>query len=93
MLGEGKNQDYKVTFDVNSDQTKVDLVKNIVAIANSGGGRIIFGRDETRKPGVEKAAILALDSARLCDFTERYIAPSKIELAHQTTQLQNGQCH
>ena len=90
MLGEGKNQDYKVTFDVSSEKTKVDLVKNIVAIANSGGGRIIVGRDETRKPGIDKAVTLVLDSARLCDFTERYIVPARIELAHETTQLRNG---
>ena len=33
MKGEGKHQDYKITFDPNDGKSKVDLVKNIVAIA------------------------------------------------------------
>lgn len=90
MEGEGKNQDYKLLFDTSDERAKVKLVKIVVAIANAGGGRIVFGRDETNKPGVEENVTTALDSARFADFVETYIKPAPINIAHDSQKLDNG---
>jgi len=90
MGGEGKNQDYKLLFDPSSERAKVNLVKKIVAIANAGGGRIIFGRDETNQPGIDESVVAPLDSSRISDLIEVYIKPSSINIGHETTELANG---
>ena len=46
MDGEGTHQDYKLAFDPADSAARLELVKNIVAFANAGGGQIVFGRRE-----------------------------------------------
>jgi len=87
MDGESRYQDYKLMFDLDDQKAKVDLVKNLVAMANVGGGRIMFGRDETDFPGIDEATCQALDSARLSDLVTRYIKPATIELSVQIQRL------
>lgn len=90
MAGESKLQDYKITFVPNDAKARVDLVKNLVAMANAGGGQIIYGRDETETPGVDDATCTALDSARLDDFVRKYIIPAPMEISHDIQVLDNG---
>ncbi len=90
MAIESKNSDYKLTFDLNSDKARVELVKDVVAIANSGGGSIFYGANETSKPGIDKKTADALDSAKLSDLVEKFISPAPIELAHDISELPNG---
>ena len=90
MDGEGKHQDYKIDFDPDDEKAKVDLIKNLVAMANASGGQIVFGRDETHQPGIDEKACQALDSARVADLVNRYIAPATIELSHDIERLENG---
>ena len=90
MSGEKPNIDYKIDFDTSSDKAKVDLVKNIVAMSNYGGGSIIFGRDEVSSPGISEEKTKALDSARITDFLERFITPAQISLGHNVELLPNG---
>ncbi len=90
MKGERENQDYKLYFDVSNGKAKVDLVKNIVAIANSGGGKIIFGRSETEIVGVEQDVVNALDSAKLDDFIYKFTQPVRVQLGHNIEKLSNG---
>ena len=87
MDGEGRQQDYKLMFDPDNPEAKVDLVKNLVAMANAGGGQIVFGRDEISIFGLDKATCQALDSARLIDIVTRYIKPAQIEISHEIHQI------
>lgn len=87
MNGESNHQDYKLDFDPGNEKAKVDLVKNLVAIANAGGGRIIFGRNETVTPGIDNDTCQALDSARLSDLVYRYVKPAQVELSHEIQAL------
>jgi hypothetical protein len=83
MAREGANQDLKESFDSNSPKAKLDLVKDLVAIANSGGGEIIFGRGEQNITGLPADQIAALDSAKVADQVEKYIAPLSVRLSHE----------
>jgi len=59
-------------------------------MANSGGGKIIFGRDETTTPGISDEETKPLDSARLLDKVEKFIRPAQIDISHETNDLENG---
>lgn len=87
MDGEGSNQDYKLTFDMTDAESKLKLVKDIVAISNAGGGQIVFGRDEVTTSGIDPLLAKALDSARLADIVQKYTKPARINLAHEIHQL------
>ena len=90
MTGEGKLRDYKMSFNYNDAGARLDLVKNLVAMANAGGGKIIFGRDETATLGLDEETRKALDSARIDDLVRKFVAPTSIEISHQHEQLENG---
>jgi len=90
MPGEGKNTEYKLRFDPGDSRAKTKLVKHIVAMANSGGGEIIFGRDETSIPGLPQDIARQLDSAALTDYVEKYVDKGLIGLHHDFRELPNG---
>ena len=62
--GEGRRQDYKLTFDSSNPVALLELVKDIIAFANSGGGEMVLGRDETRTPGLPPAMGEAMANPR-----------------------------
>lgn len=90
MQHEAKQHDLKLTFNSSDERAKVDLIKNLIAMANSGGGEIIFGCDETSEPGVEEQVVDSLDSARLADFAYKFTKPINLDLSHAVRQLENG---
>src|SRR5712691_4585360 len=70
---ESKLVDFKQHFDTDSDAEWVELVKDIAAMANSGGGAIVVGVANNGLPSgrsVEK--LLKLDPAKLTDHVYRY---------------------
>ena len=70
---ERRNVEFKQEFDVNSDRDWCEVIKDIVAMANSGGGLIIFGLTNAADPsGFDPAALLALDPAHVTDKLRRY---------------------
>jgi hypothetical protein len=70
---ESKHTDFKAGFDLASPQAWCEVVKDIVAMANSGGGIIIFGvSDDGRTSGVDVSAVLALDPAVVTDKIAKY---------------------
>jgi len=74
---ESKNLDYKspMGWDANTDSTR-GLVKDIVAMANSGGGHIIIGVDDGCKPiGLFKSQLDSFDSSKIGDYVNNYIDP------------------
>lgn len=90
MTGEGKNCDYKIDYRPLEPRARLRLVKDLVALANTGGGEITFGRNEIVSPGVDEATAKALDSAALANLVESFIKPASIDLRHETSVLENG---
>jgi hypothetical protein len=90
MAGESKIMDLKMKIDMTKQAEKLELVKNIISLANSGGGSLLIGRDEKRKPGITAAETRELDSARLADLVTSYIKPAQINLSHTIEVLKSG---
>lgn len=90
MIGERRHKDYKLNFDYTSAKARTELVKDIVSIANSGGGVIVFGVNETSKPGIDARTVQELDSARIADLVEKYVKPSQFELGHNVTEISSN---
>lgn len=65
---ESKYVDFKVSFDPSSQGEWCELTKDIVAMANSGGGVLIIGADNAGIPtGFDIGSLLTLDPAKLTD--------------------------
>jgi len=90
MIGEGRNQDYKLTYDTTDASASTKRVKTIVALMNAGGGQLIYGQNEIESPGLDPLLIDQLDSTRIADSVERFIAPNKVDLSHNFQELRNG---
>lgn len=70
---ESRRIEFKSAFDVRSTQDWCEIAKDIVALANSGGGVILFGVDNTGKPtGADTTALLEIDPAAIADQIHRY---------------------
>lgn len=71
---ETKNIEFKDRFDPTVPGEWCELIKDIVAIANSGGGVILIGANDGGEPtGEDVSLILELDSAIIVDKVSRYI--------------------
>ncbi len=88
MTGEGKNMDLKLHFDPADARARTNLVKDIVALANSGGGELIFGRDEVSTVGLSPDVVKQMDSAKLLDLVEKFVQKGLIHIRHDVQQLE-----
>lgn len=71
---ESRRVEFKSGFDVTSTRDWCEVIKDVIAIANSGGGVILFGVDNVGNPtGADVSAILALDPAKFGDQLGRYV--------------------
>ena len=86
MAPEGPHEDFKQAFDPESPKALLDLVKDVVALANTGGGRLIYGRNDTEVFGLPAAAKIALDSAKVADLVSKYISPAAVEISHESEE-------
>jgi hypothetical protein len=60
--------DFKQSMDVENTGDWCELVKDIVAMANSGGGALVVGvRDDGRPSGADCTALLGYDPAKVVD--------------------------
>jgi len=65
--------EFKESMDATSAGDWCEVVKDIVAMANSGGGVIVFGLHNDGSPsGSDVTAILGLDSATVTDKVNKY---------------------
>jgi len=72
--GEKRILDFKTEFDPAKAGAWQELFKDIVAIANAGGGFLIIGATNTGKPsGADLSAMQALDQAKYVDQLQRYV--------------------
>lgn len=90
MAGESTSTDLKLRTDWNSAAAILNLVKDLVAIANSGGGCIRIGLNETSQVGVPQADLAELDGARVSDQINKYITPRRAKVSHEITPLGDG---
>lgn len=70
---ESKRVDFKSAFNPESTGDWCELVKDIVAMANSGGGIIVIGLDDVGAPSKKDVtAVLDLDQAKFVDKIRKY---------------------
>jgi hypothetical protein len=70
---ESKQIEFKESFDVTSKQEWCEIIKDLVAIANSGGGVILFGINSRGEPtGVDLTPLRAIDPATIADRIHPY---------------------
>jgi len=70
---ESKYMEFKDRFDVRSHHDWCEIIKDIVAIANSGGGCILFGVNDDGSPsGHDISSVLKLDQAIITDKIAKY---------------------
>lgn len=65
--------DFKSTFDPGSPQDWCELIKDIIAMANSGGGLIVVGINDDGSPATDDLEpLLTLDPAKIVDKIKKY---------------------
>jgi hypothetical protein len=70
---ESRAVDFKDRFDPESEAECIELVKDIVAMSNSGGGTILIGiKDDGSPSGADVSNVMRLDAAQLTDKVFRY---------------------
>ena len=70
---ESKHIEFKQVLDVASKRDWCEIVKDVVALANSGGGVILFGVDSQGVPiSTDLAPLLGLDPATIADRIQPY---------------------
>ena len=78
---ESKRIEFKRNFDTESAQQWCEIIKDIVAIANSGGGIILFGVDNLGIPcRTSIANISSLDSADVVNKISKYTDAIDLEI-------------
>src|ERR1700680_3641018 len=84
LSGESASADFKSSFDPQSKQDWCELIKDIIAMSNSGGGVIIVGVDDDGNPlaNADVAPLLAVDPAdvtnRIHSYTDQHFAAFEI---------------
>lgn len=70
---ESKYVDFKEKFDINSSQDWCEIIKDIVAMANSGGGAILIGvKNDGTPSGFDVTPVINLDLAQMTDKIAKY---------------------
>jgi hypothetical protein len=65
--------DFKSAFDPESTRDWCELVKDIVAVSNSGGGCIVFGVNDDGSPaGTDLTQVRKVDPATVVDKVQKY---------------------
>ena len=77
---ESKHIEFKQSFDPHSPREWCELIKDIAAMANSGGGIIVFGLDSAGEPSAASIeAILAVDPADIANKLAKYTGPVDLQ--------------
>ena len=85
--GESTSIDLKLDFDPSSPKAWLDLIKDVVAISNAGGGIIRFGENEINSPGLDRRVVDALDSSDITSKVESAVSPGRVILAHTVSPI------
>jgi len=88
---ESKYIEFKEKFNIDSSQDWCEIIKDIVAIANSGGGCIIFGVNDVGNPlGYDLSSILSLDPAIITDKIAKYTGEQFSDFEIEEFEKDNG---
>jgi len=78
---ESKHIEFKEEFDPASPGEWCEVIKDIVAISNSGGGIIVFGLDDSGKSAkTSLAGLAAIDPADISNRITKYTGPVDLEI-------------
>jgi Schlafen, AlbA_2 len=81
-IRESKQIEFKLRFDPSTAGEWCEIVKDIVAIANTGGGIIVFGLDSQGTPvGTVVDPICAIDPADISNKLSKYIGTTEINVS------------
>jgi len=70
---ETNDVDFKSTFDSSANRDWLELIKDVAAFANSGGGHILVGLNDDGAPsGEDVSGLLAVDPADLANRLHKY---------------------
>lgn len=89
---ESKTLDFKERFDPSESREWPELLKDFVAMANSGGGLIIVGVQNNGVPtGSDLSAVLRLDPATIADKVAKYTGDhfAEFEIIEATRQKEH----
>jgi hypothetical protein len=79
-MRESKDVEFKQGFDTNAPGEWCELIKDMAAIANSGGGIIVFGLDSAGVPaGVSIDHLKSIDPADIGNKLAKYTGPVDLE--------------
>jgi hypothetical protein len=85
---ESKTLDFKASFDPSRTADWCELIKDIVAMANSGGGRIVIGCNDDGTPsGVDPAIVLGIDPADIVNKVHKYTGKQFADFALQAVEV------
>ena len=86
---ESKHIEFKKCFDPDSPQDWCEIIKDTVAIANSGGGIILFGVDNVGRPcGAVLEPIFRLDPADIANKISKYTG--SVDLEFEIREVKKG---
>jgi predicted HTH transcriptional regulator len=74
---ESKQIEFKESFDASQTQDWCEVLKDLVAIANSGGGYILFGvKNDGSLSGWDRGQLCSVDPAKIADKILSYSRPA-----------------
>jgi hypothetical protein len=72
-IGESASVEFKSAIDPTNLQDKLEITKDIVALANSGGGSIVVGVEDDGSPsGADVSKLVSFDPANLTNLINQY---------------------
>ncbi len=78
---ESKHLDFKREFDISSAEAWCEVIKDVVALANSGGGIIVFGvADDGGNFEFDGTELAAYDTADIANRIARYTGNRSVEV-------------
>ena len=86
--------EYKAWLDLTERETSAKLAKHLCALANFGGGFLVFGIDDDMTPaGPRPAAAGPYDQDTLSGIVKRYLTPAFQVAVHEVTSVGTKTSH
>ncbi len=86
--------EYKAWLDLTERETSAKLAKHLCALANFGGGVLVFGIDDDMTPaGLRPAAAGPYDQDTLSGIVKRYLTPAFQVAVHEVTLVGTKTSH
>lgn len=86
---ESRQVEFKESFDVGSKQEWCEIIKDAIAIANSGGGIIVFGANSRGEPtGGDLSPLSGVDPATISDRVHPYTGTHSTDI--EVVEVERG---